>query len=115
MQWFARHAVEVDFVSKDDTTSMLPGYSADIEVILSEHKDVLRIPTEAILEGNKVLVFGADGILQERTIRAGLSNWKFTEVLEGLTSGERIVLSVDRDGVENGALAESEDSAQGDD
>ena len=87
---------------------MLPGYSADIEVILAEQPNTLRIPTEAILEGNKVLVLNDDGMLQQRHIKSGLSNWEFTEVLKGLKENERIVVSVDRDGVKDGARAESE-------
>ena len=100
--------VEVDFANTEDSHNMLPGYSADIEVILAEQRNTLRIPTEAILEGNKVLVLGDEGILQQRQITSGLSNWEFTEVLEGLKENERIVVSVDRDGVEDGAHAESE-------
>ena len=100
--------VEVDFASPEDSQNMLPGYSADIEIILVEQKHALRIPTESILEGNKVLVLGANGILAERQIKAGLSNWEFTEVLTGLTENEIVVVSVDRDGVEVGANAESE-------
>ncbi len=95
--------VEVDFADADDSANMLPGYSADIEVILAERTSVLRIPTETILEGNKVLVVAVGELLEERTIRTGLSNWQFSEVLEGLRENERVVLSVDRDGVEAGA------------
>ena len=102
--------VEVDFTNAEDSQNMLPGYSADIEVILAEQKHTLRIPTEAILEGNKVLVLGADGLLAERQITSGLSNWEFTEVLTGLEENESVVVTVDRDGVEDGARAESESS-----
>jgi HlyD family secretion protein len=107
--------VEVEFVDAADTHSMLPGYSADIEVIISERKDVARVPTEAILEGNKVLLFAADAVLRERVIGTGLSNWEYTEVLEGLQAGDKVVVSVDREGVEDGALAEIENTAGGDD
>ena len=100
--------VEVDFANADDSHNMLPGYSADIEVILAEQTNVLRIPTEAILEGNKVLVLGDDSILQQRQIKTGLSNWEFTEVVEGLKENEKVVVSVDREGVQQGARAESE-------
>ncbi len=100
--------VEVDFTNTEESRNMLPGYSADIEVILAEQKHALRIPTEAILEGNKVLVLGADGLLAERQIKSGLSNWEFTEVLTGLKENENVVVTVDRDGVEHGARAESE-------
>ena len=102
--------VEVDFSNVEDSKNMLPGYSADIEVILAEQKHTLRIPTEAILEGNKVLVLGTDGLLTERQIKSGLSNWEFTEVLTGLQAKEKVVVTVDREGVEDGAKAISEAS-----
>ena len=95
--------VEVNFANADDSKDMLPGYSADIEIILSKHDDTLRIPTEAILEGNKVLVVGEDNLLQERAVETGLSNWNYTEVLSGLDANDKVVISVDRDGVEDGA------------
>ena len=97
--------VEVDFVCPGDCEHMLPGYSADIEVILDERKDTLRIPTEALLEGNRVLVFGNDGVLQEREVQTGLSNWAWSEVLQGLERNEEVVVSVEREGVEHGVAA----------
>jgi HlyD family secretion protein len=95
--------VEVDFARASDSQNMLPGYSADIEVILQERERALRIPTEAILEGNKVLRINADGRLEEQEIETGLSNWAWTEVTRGLAEGDEVVVSVDRDGVEVGA------------
>ncbi|UCE90198.1 MAG: efflux RND transporter periplasmic adaptor subunit [Pseudomonadota bacterium] len=96
--------IEVEFNAPGDIENLLPGYSADAEVILDTRSNVLRIPTEGILEGNRVLVFNPDDdTLAERAIKTGLRNWQFTEVLEGLREGERITTSLDRDGVENGA------------
>jgi HlyD family secretion protein len=103
--------VEVAFADTADTHNMLPGYSADIEVILDARKDVTRVPTEALLEGNKVLLVSAENVLQERAIETGLSNWEYTEVLAGLQPGDRVVVSVDRDGVKDGAHAKIEDAA----
>jgi HlyD family secretion protein len=45
-----------------------------------------------------------DGVLHERLIQTGISNWEQTEVIDGLTDGEFVVLSVDREGVEDGAV-----------
>ena len=101
--------VEVDFVHAVDMKNMLPGYSADIEVILAQRDNVLRIPTEAILEGNKVLLLDADGVLQERQIKSGLSNWAWTEITAGLRAGDEVVVSLDREGVVAGARAERDD------
>jgi HlyD family secretion protein len=86
-----------------DVADLLPGYSADVEVILATKADVLKIPTQVILDGNRVFIF-EDGTLRERLIETGLSNWENTEVIDGLTDGEFVVLSVDRDGVEDGAV-----------
>jgi len=107
--------VEVDFICHTDCDNMLPGYSADIEVILQEEEGALRIPTEAILEGNKVLQIGSGGLLEEKKIEVGLSNWAWTEVINGLKEGDEIVVSIDRDGVEVGALAEKESAASSND
>jgi len=105
--------VEVDFVCQQDCTGMLPGYSADIEIIIEEKHNVLRVPTEAVLEGNSVLVMGDDNVLQERKIKTGLNNWEWTEITDGLEQGEIVVTSVERDGVKDGALAirDSDNSA----
>ncbi len=101
--------VEVEFSNKDDIKQMLAGYSADVEIILDEHKDTLRIPTEAILEGDKVFILNSeDGILEEKKITKGMSNWDWTEVSSGLNKGDLVVTSVDRDGVKDEALAKVE-------
>jgi len=96
--------IEVDFEKPAEAGKLLVGYSADVEIILAGRDNVLRIPTAAIQEGGKVLVFNADsGKLEERLIKAGLANWEYTEIVEGLTAGERIVTSLDKEGVKAGA------------
>jgi HlyD family secretion protein len=107
--------VEVEFADPDECQCMLPGYSADIEVILDEHVNVMRIPTEAILEGNRVLVLGAEGVLEERTIEAGLNNWAWTEVVKGLGKNDQVVLSIEREGVEAGAVVSASTRADNND
>ena len=107
--------VEVNFGDKRVTENMLPGYSADIEVVLAEKASALRIPSEAIMEGNRVLVFSEQtGLLEERKIETGLHNWEYTEILSGVSDGEQIVVSVDREGVQDSARAVIDDLA-GDD
>jgi len=104
--------VETVFANPKDFKKMLPGYSADVEVILDIHKDVLRIPSEAILEGNRVLVYKGDGApLEQRTVETGLSNWKFTEIVSGLEANEQIVTSIDREGVKAGVSAQIEQNS----
>jgi HlyD family secretion protein len=108
--------VEVAFASKEDSAGLLPGYTADVEVILEQRDDVLRVPTETVLENSRVLVYReSDGVLESRQIERGVSNWRYTQVLSGLEEGERTVISVDREGVEAGVQVtpESADPAPG--
>lgn len=98
--------VEVEFTNPEDAKALLVGYSADAEVILDVRDNVIRVPTQALLEGNRVLVFsGNPGTLEERQVKVGVANWQFTEVLSGLRQGEKVVLSVERKGVVPGAKA----------
>ena len=97
--------VEVKLTDPKDLQGLLPGYSADIEVLLASKPQALRVPAEAVLENNRVLLMRADGLLEERSFKPGLVNWNTVEVLSGLNVGDKIVLSVGRDGVVPGAYA----------
>ena len=105
--------IEVNFIKEDDNINMLPGYSADVEIIIDSHANVIRIPTEALLEGQKVFIYEKDDkTIYEKDVTTGLSNWKYTEILEGLEQGEQIVTSIDRDGVVDGAAVKIEEKSK---
>lgn len=106
--------VEVEAEFANPTERLLPGYSADLEVILAARENVVRVPTQAVISGGTVFVFDPEsGALAERAIETGIRNWEFTEVVRGLQAGDRVVLSVDREGVSDGALVEPEADAAG--
>jgi HlyD family secretion protein len=105
--------VEVELLDPADARTLLVGYSADVEIILEARENVVRVPTQAIMEGKRVLVFAGDGEkLESRTIETGLANWEYTEVRSGLQPGEKIVLSVEREGVAAGVTAKAEAAAK---
>ena len=103
--------IEISIDDAEVAASLLPGTSADAEVILEKRSLVLRIPTSALLRGRTVLVL-TDGRLVEREVRLGLRNWQFAEVLNGLALGEQVVVSLDKIEIEPGvrAIASNEDS-----
>jgi HlyD family secretion protein len=94
--------IEIELTDRALAASLLPGTSADAEVILDLRAGTLRVPTPALLEEQRVLVV-VDQRLEEREIAVGLRNWDFTEVRRGLAAGEQVVLSLEREGVEAGA------------
>lgn len=94
--------VEVELAAGDAAKDLLPGTSADVELILSVRADVLRVPSTALMEGGRALVVN-EGHLVERSVKIGVRNWDYTEVLGGLAAGERIVKSLDRPEIKAGA------------
>ena len=96
--------VEAEFADAAVAAAVLPGTSADLEVILTRREGVLRIPTAAVAEGGKVLVLAA-GRLEERALAAGLRNWQFTEVVGGVSEGDLVVTARDRTAIRPGARA----------
>jgi HlyD family secretion protein len=103
--------IEAEFFEHSAPDNLLAGYSADVEIILDARASVLRLPTEAVLKDGFVYVVAADtGRVERRAIATGLSNWKFTEVGSGLAKGDRVVTSIDRQGLKNGVLVKVEDS-----
>ena len=93
--------IEVELEDREFAKSLLPGTSADVEVILSVQKNVLRIPRPSLLEGNKVWIVKQDRLV-EQTIEVGLKNWDYVEVISGIQEGEAVVSSLDQEDVEVG-------------
>jgi len=97
--------VEVELDDPQAMVGVLPGTSADVELILDRRDNALRIPASAVAEGGKVLIL-KDGLLEERTIDVGLRNWRFAEVLGGLEPGEKVVVARNSPDIKAGARAE---------
>jgi HlyD family secretion protein len=98
--------VEIEAEFDHPEESLLAGYSADVEIILDQRAEAVRVPTSVILPDDKVYVLDpATSKLEARAVTKGLSNWEFTEITSGLAEGDKVVSSLDREGVADGALA----------
>jgi HlyD family secretion protein len=95
--------VEARFNQLPDDVLLLIGYSADLEIILQQQDNTLRLPTEAIFARDQVLVVDSNNTLQQRQITPGIANWRWTEISHGLTQGEPVLLSLDMPGAKAGA------------
>jgi HlyD family secretion protein len=100
--------VEVEFAELPKTENLLVGYSADVEIVHEVRDKVLRIPTQTLMEGKRVLLYQNNGKLVERSVVTGLANWENTEIISGLNEGDQIVYSLDRPGVKAGAAVQPE-------
>jgi HlyD family secretion protein len=102
--------IELELDDPSVAADLLPGTSADAEVILSARENVLRVPTSALLEGGRVLALEKDRLV-EHTLQLGIRNWDFTEVKGGLAEGALVVVSLDRPEIQAGARARAKAGA----
>jgi HlyD family secretion protein len=102
--------VDIEAVfDEPDRTGLLAGYSADVEVVLDQRADVLRVPSSVVLPNKTVYVLDPKTQkLESRPVEVGIKNWEFSEILSGLHEGDQVVSSVDRDGIRAGAHVKPE-------
>ncbi|MFC2003071.1 efflux RND transporter periplasmic adaptor subunit [Chloroflexota bacterium] len=71
------------------------GLTVTVTIVVEEKNDVLLVPNGAITrKGNEayVQVVTPDGGTEERLIKTGISNWTHTEVTDGLSEGEKVIV-----------------------
>jgi HlyD family secretion protein len=93
-------------VSRANTIRILPadppkplrlGMSVDIEVQTGGKDNVLLAPSAAVMEreGQKFVFVAANGKAVRKDVKAGISNWDWTEILGGISPGEAIITSLE--------------------
>ena len=94
--WWTGNVVKYDTVIElPSEEGLKPGMSADVDVILAIHEDVLTIPVAAVVEtedGMYCWVQSKTGPTK-RLIELGDSNDVFIEIIAGLNEGEKVVLN----------------------
>ncbi|MFO0813258.1 MAG: hypothetical protein U0796_08575 [Gemmatales bacterium] len=85
-------------VSIDEVVENLkPSMSAEVTVKIDERKNVLRLPVQAVLEsgGKKFCYVRTETAIEKRTVKTGLNDYKFVEILPAseIKEGEQIVLN----------------------
>ena len=94
--WWTGNAVKYDTIIKlPPVPGLKPGMSAEVEVIMDRHEDVLAIPVAAVVEtaeGDFCWVKTSDGP-ERRSLGLGDTNDLFTVVEAGLKDGDQVVLN----------------------
>ncbi len=70
------------------------GLTVTVSIMVDERNDVLLVPNKAITrqEGESYVQVLKDGGIEPRLIKTGISDWQLTEVTEGLSEGEQILV-----------------------
>jgi RND family efflux transporter MFP subunit len=84
-----RYTVVLDL--QDPPENLMAGMTGEMNIITGTHQNALLLPTRSLLIDQALIVKG--GIVQSRTVKIGYRTLDFSEVLEGLSEGDRVVLS----------------------
>ena len=71
------------------------GLSVTVSILIEEASDILLVPNQAVTYRGRetyVQVVTSEGVIEERLIQTGISDWQYTEVTEGLSEGEQVVI-----------------------
>jgi membrane fusion protein (multidrug efflux system) len=89
----------------DPTRTLKPGMFARVNIVYERRQDALQLPRTAILDadGQQSVFVVAGGKAEQRTIKTGLANGGWIEVLDGLKGSEQVV-TVGQAGLKTGTL-----------
>jgi len=106
--------VEVELEDEALAATLLPGTSADVELVLEVKEDALHVPAFALLDGDRVFVI-EEGQAVERQVETGLASWTEVEILSGLEEGEEVIVRFEAEDLEPGAEVELEGASAAED
>ncbi len=77
-----------------DEFQLREGLTVTVSILVQERNNVLLVPNKTITrQGQETYVqVMEDGVIEERSIKTGISDWQYTEVIDGLTEGEEVVI-----------------------
>ena len=84
-----RYTIVLDLENPPE--NLLAGMTGEMNIITGKHENALLVPTRALLVDQVLVVSG--GVVQSRTVRVGYRTLDFTEVLEGLEEGDRVIVA----------------------
>ena len=94
--WYTGNVVKFDtVVSLQGQQGLKPGLSAEVELIIADHRDVLTIPVAAVVESGEEQFCWVkrEGEVRRRDLKLGDSNDLFVIVESGLREGDQVVLN----------------------
>jgi RND family efflux transporter MFP subunit len=84
-----RYTIVLDL--EDPPENLMAGMTGEMNIITGTHPDALLIPTRALLVDQALVI--KHGLVQSRTVKIGYRTLDFSEALDGVAEGDRVVLS----------------------
>lgn len=102
--------VEVADLASARAAGLLPGMSANVEILVADKAGVLAVASNLIVgRGLNRFVYllapdGRNHRVRKRPVEIGLSNWERSEVVRGLQPGDLVAASLNEKGLDDGVL-----------
>jgi len=71
--------------------NLMAGMTGEMNIITGTHENALLIPTRALVVDQALVV--RHGLVESRTVKVGYRTLDFSEVLSGVSEGDRVILS----------------------
>jgi len=84
-----RYTIVLDLENPPE--NLMAGMTGEMNIITGTHENALLLPTRALLIDQALIV--KHGIVQSRTVKIGYRPLDFSEILDGVSEGDRAVLS----------------------
>ena len=84
-----RYTIVLDL--QEPPENLMAGMTGEMNIITGTHENALLLPTRALVVDQALIV--KHGILQSRTVKIGYRTLDFSEILDGVSEGDRAVLS----------------------
>jgi RND family efflux transporter MFP subunit len=84
-----RYTIVLDLESPPD--NLMAGMTGEMNIITGTHKDVLLVPTRALMVDQALLI--KNNVVRRRTVQAGYRTLDFAEAMSGLSEGDRVIVT----------------------
>ena len=94
-----RYTIVLDLENPPE--NLMAGMTGEMNIITGKHENVLLLPTRALVVDQALIV--KRSVVQARTVKIGYRTLDYSEIIDGLSEGERAILS-DQDKLRPGKL-----------
>lgn len=94
-----RYTIVLDLENPPE--NLMAGMTGEMNIITGTHENVLLLPTRALVVDQALIV--KRSVVQARTVKIGYRTLDYSEIIDGLSEGERAILS-DQDKLRPGKL-----------
>lgn len=87
--------IAVKVVPRDSPAGLKDGMLVQVALVTATHRGVIAVPSDAIVQrnGQPTVYVVANGVATPRAVQTGLTDGTRTEITQGLTAGEVVVVS----------------------